>query len=140
MSMLGKAEITRRLRGNKQHWLLTEMGKHFALTKTYYAGKSRFTGQSVYKTVTARLLQKDSGGFHIEWPRYPYTSRVAHLRPKQLIDERACYMKTVLFSLIRLMRETGMRRLIENKDWVEVNDNCEKADKGALAHELNNLL
>lgn len=78
-------------------------------------------------------------GIHLKHPNYEFKSTVSHFCAIQK-DVRLSLNKTFLTSIIKSLKNLGLWELIINKDFLQINKNNAKSDKGLVGKELKNLL
>ena len=81
----------------------------------------------------------DNKKLFLEHPKYEYISVVSHFRSIQR-DVRLSLNKTYLTSIINTLKRAGIWKSIVNKDFLVVNDNNPKSNKGQVRKQLTSLL
>lgn len=124
---MNKGAIKNRM--NKEHgWLVREKGGTLIFDRAYAARNIEFT-----------LIPVKKGLYELQHPRYLYTSTVSHFKSIE-DDVRLSLNKVYLRSVIRLLKRIGVWPHIINKNFIEVNDNNRKSNKGKVRRELRDLL
>jgi len=91
------------------------------------------------KVVTLRLIRAGKEKYHLVFPSYLFNSKISHFSPAD--DEyRFCRNKTVLMSLLKMLRRSLLWNYISNRDFLVVNDHNEKSSKSKLRKELQEAL
>ncbi len=80
-----------------------------------------------------------SEGIYIKHPHYEFRSTVSHYCSTQK-DIRLSLNKTFLSSIIKTLRKIGLWEAIVNKDFLQVNRDNSKSNKGVVKRELRRLL
>ncbi len=91
------------------------------------------------KKYISLVLTYSKGNYILEHPNYEYMNRIAHFKSVQK-DIRLSLNKTYLGSIIHALKRAGVWPYIMNKNFLRVNDNNSKSDKGKVRRELAGLL
>lgn len=95
---------------NERFWLVGEKATKIELTRT--------VGDRV---VTVELTPGTTAGkVHLSFPSYLFQSRISHWAPKEE-EVRLTRNKSILTSLVKTLRRSAAWKVIENKDFVQVN-------------------
>ena len=89
--------------------------------------------------VIAFVLVCVKDGVYLKHPSYDFVSTVSHFKAVQT-DKRLSLNKTYLKSIIRSLKALGLWEAVVNKDFLEINKNNKKSDKGTVRKELYSLL
>lgn len=92
-----------------------------------------------YPKIISFSLVASGKGLYLEHPNYKFISVVSHFKSVQN-DIRLSLNKTYLSSIIRTLKRTGVWQSVMNKNFLKVNDNNPKSNKGKVRNELKNLL
>jgi len=95
-------------------------------------------GQQKPKTIAFTLVSSD-GKLVLEHPNYEFVSMISHFKSVKK-DIRICLNKTYLTSVVRSLKRAGVWHSVVNKDFLVVNDNCKKSNKGHVQKQLEKLL
>jgi len=124
---MNKNTVKRRISGEKG-WLVRERGEALVCTRAY-------TG----KNIEFSLVSLKKGMYEIQHPSYLFLSTVSHFKSVQE-DVRLSLNKVYLRSVVRMLQRTGVWSSITNKNFLKVNDNNRKSNKGKVRNELADLL
>jgi len=90
------------------------------------------------KAINLLLTKNSRGKFNIQFPAYLFTSKISHFGPSQ--DEyRFCRNKALLFSLMGALKRSAVWNLIDNKDFIVVNNDNPRSDKRSLKKKLRTV-
>jgi len=85
------------------------------------------------------ILTYSKGKYLLEHPNYEYMNRISHFKSVKK-EIRLSLNKTYLSSIIRALKRAGVWPLILNQNFLRVNDNNRKSNKGKVGRELARLL
>lgn len=93
------------------------------------------------RAITVRFLPSTSskGAWYLDFPSYLFRSATSHFR-SATPESRFCQNKQMLFSLIRHLKKIGVWEHVENKGFLEVNEDNQKSPKKDLRKALEELL
>jgi len=124
---MNKNTIKKRI-SKEKGWLVREKGEAIICDRTY-------TG----KNIEFSLASVGNGLYEIRHPNYLFISTVSHFKSIQE-DVRLSLNKVYLKSVVRMLKRTEIWPNIINQNFLEVNDNNRKSNKGQVRAELNNLI
>lgn len=130
---MNKSKIKELMRKEEPQWIIREVGDKLIFDRAYAARNIEFSLISVPGKIKKGSL------FEIQHPNYLYISTISHFKSKQN-DIRLSLNKVYLRSIIRLLKRIEVWPHIINKDFIEVNDNNPKSNKGKVNKELTELL
>ncbi len=113
----------------------------------WHAVNSEIRGQVIiakqfgvkYPKYISFILTYTKGKYMLRHPSYESVNRVAHFRSVQK-EVRLSLNKTYLGNVIRSLKHAGVWSLILNQNFLKVNDNNKKSNKGKVERELASLL
>ena len=85
------------------------------------------------------ILGYSKGKYTLEHPNYEYMNRISHFKSVQK-EIRLSLNKTYLSSIIKTLKRAGVWPLILNQNFLRVNTNNRKSNKGKVKRELARLL
>mgnify|MGYP003577541567 CR=1 FL=1 len=114
--------------------IVNSEGKWFSAIK---GDRLRITRNFGAKTVELDLELRGEK-LHVDFPRYTFQSKTSHYVPTHHVEKRFILRKTVLFSVLRCLRRSGIWDLLdsESQTLIKVNKLCAKSDKDLLASQL----
>lgn len=124
---MNKGTIKKRMHKEPQ-WLVREIGGNLIFDRSFTARNIEFS-----------LTPVGKGLYEIKHPCYLYVSTVSHFISVQK-DIRQSLSKVYLRSVIRMLQRTGIWPHVINKDFILVNTNNRKSNKGKVRRELKDLL
>jgi len=91
------------------------------------------------RVVTIRLLRTSHNKYRVVFPSYLFVSRISHFAPTEE-EHRNCRNKTILTSLVKVLKHSLVWDYVENHDFMTINEHCKKSNKSQLQEELEALL
>ena len=122
-----KNTVINRIRKEKG-WIVRQKGNTIICDRAYASRNIEFT-----------LSPKGKGLYEIRHPNYLFISTVSHFKSVE-DDIRLSLNKVYLRSIIRMLKRAGVWSCIINQNFLEVNDNNRKSNKGKVRRELQDLI
>ena len=88
--------------------------------------------------VISVVLRRESEGYVIKFPDYIFESSISHFAPAEE-EKRLCRNKTMITSLIKMLKRVNLWDSVSNKDFLRINKNNKRSSKKDLKKELTSL-
>ena len=120
-------EIIQKLK-KERFWTVRERGRSLELAKSV-------NGRMV---IVALLYQPKTRKYTLVFPSYVFQSAISHFGP--VTEEvRFCRNKSMLFSLIRMLKRSAIWKYLDNQTFLTINVHNSRSDKGDLKQQLKGI-